>query len=82
MGVGAVAVVGGGAALISNAQQAGAYAAALQDTWRHSDSFDPPLPTAQRELVRYATLAANSHNTQPWRFRLSAWICIALPRRF
>jgi nitroreductase len=23
-----------------------------------------------RELVRYATLAANGHNTQPWRFRL------------
>lgn len=27
---------------------------------------DPRLGT----LVRYATLAANSHNTQPWRFRL------------
>jgi len=26
---------------------------------------------AQRGLVRYATLAANSHNSQPWRFRLS-----------
>ena len=24
-----------------------------------------------RDLVRYATLAANSHNTQPWRFKLS-----------
>ena len=24
-----------------------------------------------RELVRYATLAANSHNTQPWRFRIA-----------
>lgn len=23
------------------------------------------------DLVRYATLAANSHNTQPWRFRIS-----------
>jgi nitroreductase len=23
-----------------------------------------------RDLVRYATLAANSHNTQPWRFRI------------
>ncbi|WP_213982277.1 nitroreductase family protein [Sphingomonas sp. dw_22] len=23
-----------------------------------------------RELIRYATLAANSHNTQPWRFRV------------
>ncbi len=24
-----------------------------------------------RELVRFATLAANSHNTQPWKFALS-----------
>jgi hypothetical protein len=31
-----------------------------------------PLPdiAGPRELVRYATLAANSHNTQPWRFRV------------
>jgi len=70
-GVGAVAVVGGGAALIGNANEAGAYDAAILDIWRHSFSFDPPLPTAQRELVRYATLAANNHNVQPWRFRLS-----------
>jgi hypothetical protein len=56
---------------IVNAQAAGAYEAAVTDTWRHSDGFDPPLPSALKELVRYATLAANSHNTQPWRFRLS-----------
>ena len=68
---GAVAVVGGGAALIGSAHAAGAYDAAVLDTWRHSDRFDPPLPAAQRELVRYATLAANNHNVQPWRFRLS-----------
>ena len=24
-----------------------------------------------RDLIRYATLAANSHNTQPWRFKIS-----------
>jgi nitroreductase len=24
----------------------------------------------RRELIRYATLAANSHNTQPWKFRI------------
>lgn len=31
-----------------------------------------PLPATadQRDLIRYATLAANSHNTQPWRFRI------------
>lgn len=27
-------------------------------------------PEQMRELVRYATLAANGHNTQPWRFAL------------
>ena len=33
----------------------------------------PLAPDAgQRELVRYAVLAANSHNTQPWRFHLGA----------
>lgn len=44
------------------------FEAAAAATWRHAE---PPLagPLAlQRELVRYATLAANSHNTQPWRF--------------
>ena len=32
------------------------------------------LPTQPdlRDLVRFATLASNSHNTQPWRFRLTA----------
>lgn len=28
-----------------------------------------PIPSA-RELIRYATLAANGHNTQPWKFRI------------
>lgn len=33
----------------------------------------PLSPTPEeRELVRYATLAASGHNTQPWRFRLRA----------
>lgn len=28
-------------------------------------------PAAVIDLIRYATLAANGHNTQPWRFRLA-----------
>jgi hypothetical protein len=28
----------------------------------------PGIPDRMRELVRYATLAASGHNTQPWRF--------------
>jgi nitroreductase len=35
----------------------------------------PALP----ELVRYATLAANGHNTQPWRFRVRAGGLRVLP---
>ncbi|MBU8546924.1 MULTISPECIES: Acg family FMN-binding oxidoreductase [Roseomonadaceae] len=31
------------------------------------------------DLIRYATLAANSHNTQPWRFRISAGNIEILP---
>jgi hypothetical protein len=30
-----------------------------------------PLGEGPRELVRYATLAANSHNTQPWKFSIN-----------
>ncbi len=42
------------------------YEAAVQQIWR-------PLAPAGglRELVRAGTLAANSHNTQPWRFALA-----------
>lgn len=29
-----------------------------------------PMSTPMRELVRYATLAANGHNTQPWQFAI------------
>lgn len=32
-----------------------------------------------RDFIRYATLAANSHNTQPWRFRISTGTIEILP---
>lgn len=44
------------------------YPTAVSKTWRHL-----PLDNAAFDytpLVRYATLAASSHNTQPWKFRL------------
>jgi len=41
------------------------YEEAVRSTWA------PLRPDGDlRELVRYATLAANSHNTQPWRFTI------------
>jgi nitroreductase len=45
------------------------YANAVQQTWAHRDlsrARDDPTP-----LVHYATLAASSHNTQPWKFEVS-----------
>ena len=46
------------------------YEALAASTWRHSDVSVHQGPALLRELVRYATLAPNSHNTQPWRFRI------------
>lgn len=44
------------------------YQAAIQQTWRPSEPSR--MQSDFRELVRYATLAASSHNTQPWRFEI------------
>ncbi|MDL2336405.1 MAG: Tat pathway signal protein [Pseudomonadota bacterium] len=50
------------------------YEAAVRSTWRAGPAAIPPgeVGLLQRELVRCATLAPSSHNTQCWRFRLSA----------
>lgn len=44
------------------------YETLAASTWRHSSGLagDDLL----RDLVRYATLAPNSHNSQPWRFQI------------
>lgn len=66
----AALAIGGAGVFAADAYRASAYDSAVRATWRHSGSTHLPAPAAQRELVRYATLAANSHNTQPWRFRI------------
>lgn len=43
------------------------YATAVRETWRHQE-FSGGTET-YGNLVRYATLAASSHKTQPWVFR-------------
>jgi nitroreductase len=59
------------AALLGGCGQAD-YERAVRETWR-VEPVAPDEPVALlRELVRCATLAANSHNTQPWRFALAA----------
>src|SRR5687767_13793076 len=53
------------------------YSAAARETWRHHD-----LGNAKNDyvaLVRYATLAASSHNTQPWKFELKPGRIVILP---
>ncbi|KAF1722822.1 Acg family FMN-binding oxidoreductase [Pseudoxanthomonas wuyuanensis] len=55
------------------------YDAAVQRTWRHRDGH-PGDPTAVlRELVRYATLAPSSHNTQCWKFSIGDGAVAILP---
>ena len=69
-------MLGGGAALIAGA---GAVAASFGRMGSGAD-YDAAIAQSRaplrddanlRDIVRYATLAANGHNTQPWRFRLS-----------
>jgi nitroreductase len=68
-------LLGGGAfALASGAGLVGWRAAtgSADDYERYSDRLRAALPPdpATADLIRYATLAANGHNTQPWRFRI------------
>ena len=46
------------------------YDEAEKSIWRHSSEKPADTPALMRELVRYATLAPSSHNTQCWRFRI------------
>lgn len=53
------------------------YATVVSHTWRHHDLDD--TATLYETLVRYATLAASSHNTQPWTFRIGTNRIAILP---
>ncbi len=55
------------------------YADAVRTTWRHSTGEIAGPRALQRDLVRYATLAASSHNTQCWKFRLDDRLISILP---
>jgi hypothetical protein len=67
-----LASIGGVATLSSCSPGTGelSYEAAVQDTWRHSRADSGEKSSLMRELVRYATLAPSSHNTQCWKFRI------------
>ena len=58
---------------------AGSYDATVRSTW-HPAKAPPGDKTAlRRELVRYATLAPSSHNTQCWKFRIEDDAITILP---
>jgi hypothetical protein len=46
------------------------YEAVACRTWRHMEEHVGNRALIQHELVRYATLAPSSHNTQCWKFRI------------
>jgi nitroreductase len=68
IGGGALVLAGGATAFASMRQMGSmdAYNASVAAT-RARLSEAPEM----RDLIRYATLAANSHNTQPWRFKVA-----------
>ncbi len=48
----------------------GSYIDAASSIWRHGKVAAGNRSAVLRELVRYATLAPSSHNTQCWKFRI------------
>jgi nitroreductase len=53
------------------------YTDSARKLWRHHDLGDAGRDPVS--LVQYATLAASSHNTQPWKFRLESKRIVILP---
>lgn len=76
-GAGVSAAVGGW--MMHSWKARSEYESAVQTTWRHTaaevDLFRPRM----RELIRYATLAPSSHNTQCWKFRVAEGRVSVLP---
>ena len=71
LGGAAAAVVGGGL-IAYRSYPVGAWQRAVAETWRPVRRDAVTGEVKLLELVRLACLAANSHNTQPWKFRLAA----------
>ncbi len=70
-GIGVVAA-GGAAYFINKNYQMNKYDEHVAKVWSHSTKFSGADNEVMKELVRYATLAANSHNTQPWLFKIGS----------
>ena len=55
------------------------YEQVVKQIWRHDLGGSSDASAVLRELVRYATLAPSSHNTQCWKFRLGDQSVSILP---
>ncbi len=55
------------------------YQETARRTWRHTEGGLSDSSSLLHELVRYATLAASSHNTQCWKFRAEERAISILP---
>ena len=64
---------------ISAAESDENYDAAVAKIWRPITEPITDQLLLKRELVRYATLAASSHNTQCWQFKIAANGIVILP---
>jgi hypothetical protein len=58
------------APFVSGCSSGPTYDEVVQATWRHAPPASSDRAALLRTLVRYATLAPSSHNTQCWRFRV------------
>ena len=63
----------------SSESSADSYEAVADRTWRHGNVAAGDKTALLHELVRYATLAPSSHNTQCWKFRLEDSAISVLP---
>jgi hypothetical protein len=68
---------GAGCGIVGDGEDA--YGTAVNSTWRHTEGVVAEGAPLLRELVRYATLAPSSHNTQCWRFRTAGKSISILP---
>lgn len=76
LGAGALALAGGSGVL---GWRASTGSSADYDLYSARLRAPAPPDPAVADLIRYATLAANSHNTQPWRFHIGAGTIDILP---
>ncbi len=79
-GLGSAAVLAAGGGLVAHqSYPIAAWQRAVAETWQPVNTSIPSGQAQLLELVRVACLAANSHNTQPWKFRLGENLISIVP---